>query len=233
MTNFLKWSSANSTCCNQATLILDSKFRQMESQLTLAGVTTETTKFYHVFSALQPEELAVVSDIILKPLADVPFTALKKRLCTQYADSEAQRLEDLISGMQLGDRRPSRLLLEMRSKAGAQINHDLLKSLFLQRLPTNVQQILAISNDNLDKLAEMVDSIMSTSSAPVVNAVAESADQPDLWTMLFEITSHLEARTRDQSRGRNQRRFASRSRQTENPEHCWYHRQFKQGATKG
>ncbi|GIY23382.1 hypothetical protein CEXT_50101 [Caerostris extrusa] len=50
--------------------------------------------------------------------------------------------------------------------------------------------------------------------------------------MLCEITSRLEARTRDQSRGRNQRRSASRSRQTENPEHCWCHRKFKQRATK-
>ncbi|GIY74596.1 uncharacterized protein CDAR_367961 [Caerostris darwini] len=111
--------------------------------------------------------------------------------------------------MQLGDRRPSRLLLEMRSKAGARINDDLQKSLFLQRLPTNIQQILAISND---KLAEMADDIMSTSSAPLVNAVAASANQPDLRTMLCEITSGQEARTRKQSRGRNQRRSASRSR---------------------
>ncbi|GIY89437.1 uncharacterized protein CEXT_46821, partial [Caerostris extrusa] len=181
------------------------------------------------------EELVVISDIILKPPADVPFTTLKKRLCAQFADSEAQWLRDLISGMQLGDRRPSRLQLEMRSKAGARINDDLLKSLFLQRLPTNAEQILAILNDNLDKLAEMADGIMSTSSAPVVNAVAASADQPDLRTMLCEIisrVSRLEARTRDQSRGRNQRRSESQSRQTENPEHCWYHRKFKQRATK-
>ncbi|GIY95787.1 uncharacterized protein CEXT_175191 [Caerostris extrusa] len=134
--------------------------------------------------------------------------------------------------MQLGDRRPSRLLLEMRSKAGARINDNLLKSLFLQRLPTNVQQILAISNDNLDKLAEMADGIMPTSSAPMVNAVAASADHPDLRTMLCQITSRLEARTRDQSRDRNQRRSPSRSRQTENPEHYWYHGKFKQRATK-
>ncbi|GIY12550.1 uncharacterized protein CDAR_112021 [Caerostris darwini] len=182
-------------------------FQQMESQFTLAGVTTETTKFHHGVSALQPEELAVVSDIILKPPADVPFTDLKKRLCAQYADSEAQRLRDLIFGMQLGDRRPSKLLLEMRSK------------------------ILSISNDNLDKLAEMGDGIMSTSSVPVFNAVAASADQPDLRIMSCKISfrlSRLEARTRDQSRGRNQRRSTNRSRQTENPDHCWYHRKFKQ-----
>ncbi|GBN02844.1 hypothetical protein AVEN_228248-1 [Araneus ventricosus] len=58
-------------------------------------------------------------------------------------------------GMQLGDRKPSRLLLEMRSKTGNRISEELLKYLFLQRLPTHMQKILAISNDNPDGLAEM------------------------------------------------------------------------------
>ncbi|XP_071034194.1 uncharacterized protein [Parasteatoda tepidariorum] len=96
-----------------------------------------------------------ISDIVISPPVDEPFTALKKRLCSQYAESETQRLRDLISGMQLGDRRPSRLLLDVRNKAGARISDELLKSLFLRRLPTNVQQI---SNDNLD---EMADGIMA------------------------------------------------------------------------
>ncbi|GIX91583.1 uncharacterized protein CDAR_528471 [Caerostris darwini] len=139
----------------------------MESQFTLAGATKETTKFHHLVSALQPEELAVVSDIILNQRQMFLSPPLRKD-CAQYADSEAQLLRDLITGMQLGYQRPSRLLLEMRGK-----------------------QILAISNYNLDKLAEMADGIMPTSSAPVINAVATSADQPDLRTMLCEITSRL------------------------------------------
>ncbi|GBN90657.1 hypothetical protein AVEN_94911-1 [Araneus ventricosus] len=106
-------------------------FRQMESQFTLAGVTSEITKFHHIVAALQPEELEVVGDIMLNPPADEPYDALRKRLCSQYADSEEQRLRDLISGMQLGDRKPSRLLLEMRSKAENKISEEWLKSLFL------------------------------------------------------------------------------------------------------
>ncbi|GBL63284.1 hypothetical protein AVEN_105780-1 [Araneus ventricosus] len=80
-------------------------FRQMESQFTLAGVTSEITKFHHIVAALQPEELEVVGDIMLNPPADEPYDALRKRLCSQYADSEEQRLRDLISGMQRGDRK--------------------------------------------------------------------------------------------------------------------------------
>ncbi|GFU39953.1 hypothetical protein NPIL_641191 [Nephila pilipes] len=57
-------------------------------------------------------------------------TLHSETLCSQYADSGEQRIHDLISGMLLGDRKPSRLLLEMRSKAGNRMK-TYLKSLFL------------------------------------------------------------------------------------------------------
>ncbi|GFY42996.1 peptidase A2 domain-containing protein [Trichonephila inaurata madagascariensis] len=89
--------------------------------------------------------------------------------------------------MQLGDRKPSRLLLEIRSKADNRISEELLMSLFIQCFLTQVQQILAISND---KLAEVADRIMavagSTSSIHVINA-----ENQDLKTMLMKISSRL------------------------------------------
>ncbi|GFS29503.1 retrovirus-related Pol polyprotein from transposon opus [Nephila pilipes] len=55
----------------------------------------------------------------------------------------------------------------MNSKVG-----NLLKSLFLQRLPTHMQQILAISNDQLKKLAQMADAngtVISTYGQRLLN----------------------------------------------------------------
>ncbi|GFT02586.1 uncharacterized protein NPIL_595071 [Nephila pilipes] len=207
----------------------------MESQFVLAGITAEITKFHHVVSALQPEELGIVGDIILNPPAVKPYAALRDRLCSQYAESEEQCLRGLISGMQLGDRKPSRHLLEMRSKADSRISEELLKSLFIQRLPTHVQQILAISDDPLDKLAAMADGIMAvagpTSSIHVINA-----ENQDLRTMLLEISSRLsrlETRERSTSCGPEGRfRRRSSSRESGAHTHCWYHGRFKERATK-
>ncbi|GBO46648.1 hypothetical protein AVEN_70819-1 [Araneus ventricosus] len=197
-------------------------FRQMESQFTLAGVTSEITKFHHIVAALQPEELEVVGDIMLNPPADEPYDALRKRLCSQNADSEEQRLRDLISSMQLGDRKPSRLLLEMRSKAENKSSEELLKSLFLQRLPTHVQQILAISNDKLDRLAEMADGIMAAATDSVaIRAV--TSEEVNLQATVMEISSRLsrlEARSRSHSRESGRRfRPRSASREVGNPAH--------------
>lgn len=210
-------------------------FRQMESQFVLAGVMTETTKFHHVVSALQPEELAIVGDLLLNPPAENPYTAIRNRLCIQYADTEEERLRDLISGMQLGDKKPSRLLLEMKSKAGRRVSDELLKSLFLQRLPAHVQQILAISNDELEKLAEMADGILSVAGSAAIQEV--KTEDNTLRQMLAEIStrlSRLETRpstpSRDSSRRGSRRRSSSRP--PADPEHCWYHQRFGRRATK-
>lgn len=218
-------------------------FRQMESQFVLAGVTAEVTMFHHVVSALQPEELAIVSDLVLSIPKEKPYTTIRDRLCSQYADTKEEQLRDLISGMQLGDKKPSRLLLEMKGKAGS-IAEDLLKTLFLQRLPPNVQQILAISNDNLEKLAEMADGIMAAASGASVHEVRapannvsrrEGGEDPSLRQMLMEISTRLdrlEARSRSRDAGRRNERQRSSSRQRsasragDNPDHCWYHQRF-------
>ncbi|GFX31042.1 uncharacterized protein TNCV_2025451 [Trichonephila clavipes] len=212
-------------------------FSQMESQFVLAGagITTEITKFPHVVSALQPEELGIVRDIILNPPAVKPCVSLRTRLCSQKAETEEQRLRGLISGMQLGDRKPSCLLLEIRSKADRRIQEELLKSLFIQHLPAHVQQILVISNDQLDKLAEIAEGIMavagSTSSIHVIDA-----ENQDLKIMLMEISSRLsrlETRERSSSR-RPEGRFHRRSPSMEFGAHihCCYLRRFKECSTK-
>ncbi|GFU21800.1 retrovirus-related Pol polyprotein from transposon 297 [Nephila pilipes] len=172
---------------------------QMKKRLILAGITIEITKFHHVISALQSEELGIVGDIILNPPAEKPYKALRTRLCSQYVDSEKQRLRDLIYRMQLGDRKPSCLLLEMRNKAGNRMTEELLKSLFLQRLPTYVQQILAISNDQLEKLAEMADGI-------IPRRFMRLTLRTDIKTTLRDISSRLSTCERSTSRG-PERRF--------------------------
>lgn len=210
-------------------------FKQLESQFALAGITEELTKFHHVVSALQNEELTVVTDLIINPPATKQYEALKLRLCTQYADSENQRFKDLISGMQLGDKKPSRLLLEMRGKASSHIGDELLKTLFLQRLPAHVQQILAISSDSLEKLAEMADGIMAvTDTAPTVQAVT-NCDFTNLKNMIEEMSSRLaklEVRSRSRSKSPFRRQRSRSTSQDDKHAQCWYHWRFKEKANK-
>ncbi|GFR33993.1 uncharacterized protein TNCT_236731 [Trichonephila clavata] len=129
--------------------------------------------------------------------------------------------------MQLGDRKPSLLLLEMRSKADSRISEELLKSLFTQRLPTHVQQNFAISNDQLDKLPERANGIMAV-AGPTSSIHAADAENQRLKTMLMEISTRLsllETRERSTSHG-PEGRFSRRSNSRESGahKHVWHHR---------
>ncbi|KAF8790196.1 hypothetical protein HNY73_005257 [Argiope bruennichi] len=73
--------------------------KQMERQFILTGVTTEITKFHHIVSVLQAEELEVVGDIMQDPPAERPYEALRRRLCSQYAQNQRGGIEVLVSSM--------------------------------------------------------------------------------------------------------------------------------------
>ncbi|XP_066254127.1 uncharacterized protein [Euwallacea similis] len=134
-------------------------FCQLESQFQLAGVTADSTKFHHVVSALNCEVIEQVGDLFRNPPAGDMFLAIKDRLITLFSESEEQKYKKLVSHTSLGDRKPSHLLNEMAGLGGTSVSKRLLKSMWLQQLPNQIQSILASSNDPLEQLATRADQI--------------------------------------------------------------------------
>nr|XP_042913628.1 uncharacterized protein LOC122273666 [Parasteatoda tepidariorum] len=81
------------------------------------------------------------------------YDSLKQRSIEIFSISEERRLKKLLQEIALGDRRPSALLRQMQDLAGDRDGDALLKSLWLQRLPTQMQAILSTSSDTLNKLS--------------------------------------------------------------------------------
>ncbi|KAF8770999.1 hypothetical protein HNY73_018462 [Argiope bruennichi] len=68
--------------------------------------------------------------------------------------------------------KPSHLLRKMRELGGGTgIKDDFLKTLWLQRLPSEMQEILSISSEPLDNLANMVDKIAVVRISSTDNSV--------------------------------------------------------------
>ncbi|CAB0032740.1 unnamed protein product [Trichogramma brassicae] len=153
-------------------------FAQTDSQFVLSNIVNEVTKFLHIVSRLDAQIAAEIEDIISNPPVLNSYTFLRTKLIERLSASEEKRVRQLISEEELGDRKPSQFLRHLRSLAGTNIVQDsLLRQLWLQRLPSSVQAILASQGDStLEKLAELADKILEiTPATPNFSVHAASA----------------------------------------------------------
>ncbi|XP_050349203.1 uncharacterized protein LOC126772718 [Nymphalis io] len=203
----------------------------------------DETKFNRIVSKLSKD----VSDILLSQPKIKKFETLKNRLLEVYEESETSKLQKLISGMDLGDQKPSQLLRRMRDLARGKISDDTLLNMWQGHLPASVRAVLAVSEvKDLEKLAAMADKVMETSRPANISAI-QTPGSSDNAFILAEIAK-LSLRIRDmesRSRQRNlsnsmlkRRRSVSRERNTirRMPESadwlCYYHHRFHSRAKK-
>jgi len=214
-------------------------FIQMEAQFATNGITQDITKYYHALQALDASVLAEVSELVINPPESGKYEALKARILSEFQESEEKRLKTLLNQTELGSQRPSRLLRHMRDLAEGKVSDELLKSLWMQCLPTNTQAVLSTSENSLDKLATMADRIhdITAPSSSNLEVVSTTAGMSAWENQLSEIIKKLDRielknrRTSSRQRGRSNSKSRSRS-TSASPKHCWYHKRFGQEAKK-
>jgi hypothetical protein len=129
-------------------------FAQAEAQFALASVTSEKTKFNYVISQLEYRHAAEVEDIIISPPADEPYTTLKAELVRRLSSSRDQRVCQLLTHEEMGDRKPSQFLRHLKSLA-PDVPDDFLRSIWSSRLQPHIQTILAgQAEGNLDAASQ-------------------------------------------------------------------------------
>lgn len=153
-------------------------FRAVEAKFNLAfpKITRELTRFEHVICVLPPEVAAEVSDIIENPDPTQPYTKLKEELVKRTSLSEAQRLKQLLSGQEMGTKKPSQLRRHMKSLVGDEqyVNSNALRELFLQQMPVSIQPILiALGDLPVDRVAAVADQILETTLSAAIAAVTQ------------------------------------------------------------
>ncbi|CAG9835473.1 unnamed protein product [Diabrotica balteata] len=131
----------------------------MENQFALANITSDATKFNYIVVNLESAYISEVRDIIVSSLATDRYVKLKIELIKRLSASQ-QKIKRLLEHEELGDRRPSQFLLHLQSLAGRTVPDSIIRSLWLDRLPSSIQAILAIqSNADLDTVAELADTV--------------------------------------------------------------------------
>lgn len=234
-------------------------FMLLENSFDAAGVTQDTTKFNHAVAALDPRYAAEIRDILLKPKAERSYDLLKDELTKRMGATQEQNTRRLLENESLGDRKPTQYLRHLRNLAGQGFPDDVLQTLWLSRLPPNIQGALAAHRQlPLDKRAEIADSVAeayqlnvlriaeaTTSNQAAVNVTSRDpridALERSMDTLLQKLTS-LEVAQVSQSgdkvheRSRKFTRSRSRSRNSRSRSRassvCWYHWKFGEQANR-
>jgi hypothetical protein len=89
-------------------------FTQAEVQFSLAGISKERRKFYHIISQLDNKYTAEVENIITSPPHQEPYTALKTELLNRLSPTREQRARQIIMHEEMGDRKPPQFLRHLK-----------------------------------------------------------------------------------------------------------------------
>lgn len=146
-------------------------FRQVEANFSLSGITQDLTNFNYIIASLDGDTLEQVSDILYSPPTTDLYPSIKGALIMRFADSKERKLKTLLTDIHLGDRTPSQLLWIMTDLTRSALSEDALKSLWLQRLPINIQTVLSASRDDISQLAVAADRIMEVTEVAAVRSV--------------------------------------------------------------
>jgi hypothetical protein len=158
-------------------------FAQIEAQFHSRLVRSGSSKNYAFIAALDCSTLQPVSNIIANPLATGKYDAVKKTLIANYSDFREQQIRKLLNEPELGDRKPFELLRQMKARAGDHVDDQMLQTLWLHRLPLNVQLLsrptpLEKMASIAEKLVEIVSNRGSSSIATIANEPAPPAATP-------------------------------------------------------
>lgn len=217
-------------------------FLQLEAQFQINNITSDLKKYNYVISSIDTEILSQVTDYIHSPPESQKYEGIKKKLIAIFSDSKEKQLRKLLSEMELGDRKPSQLLNEMRRLGSSSVSSDLLKTLWMQRLPVHIQSVLTTSSDNLESLSIMADKIAEIEQ-PRTFAITSDPKPGNLEEVISKLSREVSElkvafkedpipRSKQRSRFRSRTPSRNRLSNSTSNELCWYHQEFKSKARK-
>ncbi|XP_011859712.1 PREDICTED: uncharacterized protein LOC105557151 [Vollenhovia emeryi] len=177
-------------------------------QFTLSGITQDHTKYSYAIAYLNSPQIKEIKDVVTRPPADNKYDAVKRALISRMSVSQEQRTRQLLELEDIGDRKPSQFLRHFRTLAGENVPDALLRSLWLGRLPSQMQMVLATrTEDPLDQVAEQADRIHEMTNKTVVASTTAvstkgSPDKKSLEAQMQALTKQVATLTTQLSRGR-------------------------------
>lgn len=228
-------------------------FKATEIQFECFAVKSDIRKTGFLLQAVmsQPEVFNKVTDL-LETIPDTNrYTYLKDNIIKRLSSSQKERLEMLLEKVELGDKTPSEVLRHMRTLTTGelQVADDIIRSLWLRRLPQSVQiPLVAMEDKTIDELSSIADKIYEVHRTQIMSlneikpnlspARGSNLDQRlekiENLLSLFSVKNNENNRFRSRSRNRsnsNHNPSGDNSKAKEKP-YCYFHWKYGMNARK-
>jgi len=215
-------------------------FAQLEAQFTLANITQYYTKYYYAISQLDGSVTKEVKDIVPNPPETGKLNKLKTELIDRLTFSQEQRVHQLLTHEEIGDRRPSQCLRHLANLGESSIPQDFLRTLWSNRLPTHIQAVIATQrNAPLDDVAKLADTVNEVTPQAHVALTSPSGDIASLIARINDLAQQVASLTVTSRSPQSRKRSNIRARSPSSNHHngsanpvCWYHRRYKEHAKR-
>lgn len=229
-------------------------FIQVDAAFHRKKITNDSSKYWTVISYIDPELLQHVSDIVKRPPETDMYKTLKESLISRLSTTQEQQLQILLDDLVLGDNKPSQLLRKMQDLANNKVTEDVLRSLWLKRLPANVRFVLSANVEtSLTAAATIADRLVEINPVRSVMAVSNvkdvAASNPSKFSVdqrldkLEKAMQNLQVAVKEMKNSKRNRDHTPRSRSrarsqsyhrtpAQNNGICFYHERFGAKANK-
>lgn len=217
-------------------------FVTLESEFVSFGIHADNTKYTAVIRHLDEQTIYDVADILEAPPEADKYGKLKAELIKRFSDSLECQVRTLIKETELGDKKPSVLLREMQRLANNKIDEEVLKTLWVEKLPSRIQDLLSILEDiPLAKMAEYADKFHERTRKNDKEIAAASTGKQfnnqqfnQLNDRIGELEKKLASVNLKAQKDRQQKKFRPRSKSREkepiDSKMCRFHRKFGEKA---
>ena len=136
-----------------------------EAAFRRAHVRTESVQADCIIANLDHHLIPNIKHLIeLDPKPADIYTQIKTRLISSFPASAEARLRRLLRGEVISEGKPSLFLARLRALNGGSCTDNILRSVFLEQMPSQIRAILTMSNiDSLQELANLADKILEAS----------------------------------------------------------------------
>lgn len=180
---------------------MEQSIDQLESWLDINGVKNDHDRFLLLKMSIEPETYREVSTVLASAHTGEEYDTLKSAIIKAFTQTEAKRIQSLLSGIHLGDRRPTQLLAEMCNLYKG-TKDKIFEELFLSRLPGNVRGILVSMRNkdeipkSIETIAQWADTIMDQLNVtPILGSIAPEINIVSLQTKLDHMNEKIDAFT--------------------------------------